>query len=52
MLTAGLVPGHNELRCQVQGRDGAIVEDQFITENHALMMYEPMLSAGIPVRDS
>lgn len=36
---------HNALRRQVQGRDGTIVEDQFITENHALMMYEPMLPA-------
>lgn len=34
---------HNVLRRQVQDRDGAIAEDQFITKNHALMMYAPML---------
>jgi vancomycin resistance protein VanW len=37
---------HNELRRRVLDHDGGHVADQFITENHAVMMYQPLLEAG------
>lgn len=38
---------HNTLRRRVlDAESGACVDDQFITENHAVMMYEPLLGAG------
>lgn len=38
---------HNALRRKVYGEDGAEVRDEFVTENHAIMMYEPLLSSGV-----
>jgi vancomycin resistance protein VanW len=37
---------HNELRRRVLDHGGGHVADQFITENHAVMMYQPLLEAG------
>lgn len=37
---------HNELRRRVISRGGAEIGDQFITENQAVMMYQPLLGAG------
>jgi len=34
---------HNILRRKVFNMDGSRVTDEFVTENHAIMMYEPML---------
>ncbi|MFZ5816136.1 MAG: VanW family protein [Bacillota bacterium] len=34
---------HNLLRRRVYTPDGEQVDDQFVTENHAIMMYEPLL---------
>jgi len=34
---------HNVIRRRVFDTDNKQVEDDFITENHAIMMYEPML---------
>lgn len=36
---------HNTLCRRVYAPDGALVRDEFITENHAIMMYEPLLAA-------
>jgi len=37
---------HNELRRRVLGPEGQELSDQFITQNHAIMMYEPLLGSG------
>lgn len=36
---------HNTLRRRVYSESDELVDDQFITENHAIMMYEPLLAA-------
>lgn len=36
---------HNLLRRRVFDRIGRQVEDEYVTENHAIMMYEPLLSS-------
>lgn len=36
---------HNVLRRRVLTPEGAAVRDEYITENHAIMMYEPLLEA-------
>lgn len=37
---------HNEIRRSVFDQNGNKVSDDFITENHAIMMYEPLLGDG------
>ena len=37
---------HNLLYRHVRTPDGAQIGDEYVTENHALMMYNPMLTAG------
>lgn len=37
---------HNTLYRQITDQSGEIVGDEYITENHALMMYNPYLEAG------
>lgn len=37
---------HNSIYRKVYTPDHELVEDEFITENHAIMMYEPMLAEG------
>lgn len=41
---------HNEIFRRVLDRDGSMIADEYITENHAYMMYEPLLpgSGGQP----
>lgn len=34
---------HNTLRKKVMDMDGAVLHDDFVCENHALMMYEPFI---------
>lgn len=34
---------HNAIRRKVLDADNKQIGDEFITENHAIMMYEPML---------
>ncbi|MEL7623215.1 MAG: VanW family protein [Clostridiales bacterium] len=34
---------HNVLRRRILDAEGGLVEDQYITENHSLMMYNPLL---------
>ena len=42
---------HNTLRREVYDNRGGKIDDQFIAENHAVMMYDPLLGeAGAPVR--
>lgn len=38
---------HNRLNRRVFNLDGVQIDDEFITENHAIMMYEPFLEEGI-----
>lgn len=38
---------HNSLRRRVLNEEKALVRDEPLTENHALMMYEPLLTDGI-----
>ena len=37
---------HNQIYRKVYNIDHEIIRDEFITENHAIMMYEPMLPQG------
>ncbi|MCC3375108.1 VanW family protein [Cohnella sp. REN36] len=37
---------HNRIHRKVYDRAQATVDDEFVAENHAIMMYEPMLGAG------
>lgn len=37
---------HNSIYRKVYTPDHELVDDEFITENHAIMMYEPMLTEG------
>lgn len=39
----GVFMRHNQLRRRVRDRDGAQVDDEFVVENHALLMYQPFL---------
>ncbi len=42
---------HNELYRQIFDLEGRFVGEEFITENHAIMMYPPFLSDGSSSRD-
>jgi vancomycin resistance protein VanW len=37
---------HNKIFRKVFNLDHVLIEDEFITENHAIMMYEPLLTDG------
>jgi vancomycin resistance protein VanW len=37
---------NNEVRRKVYNLDGEIIDDQYLFENHALMMYDPLLTDG------
>lgn len=37
---------HNLLHRKEYGSDGVLIEDAYLTENHAIMMYQPFLSDG------
>jgi vancomycin resistance protein VanW len=42
---------HNEIwRKTFDVETGEMMEDEFLTDNHAIMMYEPLLSAPEPAR--
>jgi len=41
---------HNKIRRRVYTPDHEPVDDEFVTENHAIMMYEPMLTEGSGTR--
>ena len=36
---------HNEIHRKVYNRQNVLLEDEYITENHAIMMYEPLLES-------
>ena len=38
---------HNVIHRKVYARDGELIDDEYVTENHAIMMYEPMLTERI-----
>lgn len=38
---------HNMIRRKVFEGQGSEIADEVITENHAIMMYEPLLSANV-----
>ncbi|WP_156390096.1 VanW family protein [Paenibacillus sp. Root444D2] len=37
---------HNEIHRRVLNSEGEIIGDEWVTENHAIMMYEPLLPQG------
>ncbi|ABR47625.1 VanW family protein [Alkaliphilus metalliredigens QYMF] len=37
---------HNKIHRKVYNLENELIDDEFITENHAIMMYEPMLDSG------
>jgi len=37
---------HNIIRRQIHTEDGELVDDEYVTENHAIMTYEPFLNDG------
>jgi hypothetical protein len=37
---------HNKIYRKVYNIENELIDDEFITENHAIMMYEPLLSEG------
>jgi vancomycin resistance protein VanW len=37
---------HNIIHRKVSNLQGIEVDDQYVTENHAIMMYEPLLEAS------
>lgn len=39
---------HNEIHRKVMNREGQLVRDEWVTDNHAIMMYEPLLTSGGP----
>lgn len=41
---------HNKIYRKIYNMENELIEDQFITENHAIMMYEPMLTSSDPQR--
>lgn len=43
---------HNVLHRRVLTPQGDLVRDEYVTENHAIMMYEPLLEAGPSGRDA
>jgi vancomycin resistance protein VanW len=43
---------HNHIFRRAYNLEHELVDDQFVTENHAIMMYEPMLTEGGATRDS
>lgn len=40
---------HNVIRRKVFDNQGSEIADDVITENHAVMMYEPLLSANVQI---
>jgi vancomycin resistance protein VanW len=38
---------HNRIHRKVLNQNGAEIKDEFVTENHAIMMYEPFLEVSI-----
>ena len=47
----GVYVRHNRIARREYDADGALVADELVAENHALMMYEPFLPAATPVHD-
>ncbi|GEL77848.1 hypothetical protein TMU01_20830 [Tenuibacillus multivorans] len=43
---------HNQINRKVFNLEGEQIDDEFITENHAIMMYNPMLGYDEKVVDS
>ena len=37
---------HNALYCRVYDLNGSLIDERLVTENHAMMMYEPFLADG------
>lgn len=37
---------HNRIFRKVYNLENALIDDEFVTENHAIMMYEPLLAEG------
>lgn len=37
---------HNTIHRKIYNTENELLDDEFVTENHAIMMYEPMLMAG------
>jgi vancomycin resistance protein VanW len=43
---------HNVIYRRKLGEDGEILDDEFVAENHAVMMYSPLLTDGSSIGDS
>ena len=43
---------HNKLYRQVLNRDGTLLYEELMVENHALMMYSPLLETGEETRNT
>jgi len=39
---------HNRLNRKIFSQDGKMLKDEWITENHAIMMYQPLLAGESP----
>ena len=39
---------HNCIRRRVWDQKGILLRDEYVTENHAVMMYEPLLAESKP----
>ena len=37
---------HNVIQRKVYNQQKQLIEDQYVTENHAIMMYEPLLACN------
>ncbi|WP_214481908.1 VanW family protein [Bacillus sp. SM2101] len=51
MSTVGKYVRHNVLHRKVYNNNGDVCKDEYITENHAIMMYEPLLEQGKGIDD-
>ncbi|QCR32276.1 VanW family protein [Lysinibacillus sp. SGAir0095] len=38
---------HNRIHRKIFNRENVVIDDEFVTENHAIMMYEPLLAQPI-----
>lgn len=37
---------HNEIWRKISSKDGELIDEELVTENHAIMMYNPLLTSG------
>ncbi len=37
---------HNVIHREIHNKEGALVDDEYVTQNHAIMMYQPLLDGA------